>query len=101
MSVKELEDCVVRDGVYLIDEKEDSIDFAKQSESTRSGGSWPRLSDAIGVHPSQIKEQMAIDKKLGVRIEYTKDGRAVVESQAHQRQIRRAYKLKDKGDYFA
>ncbi len=36
----------------------------------RSPGCWPMRSDALGVNPSQIQEQMAADKEAGLSLEY-------------------------------
>lgn len=52
-------------------------------------GNWttPVLSDAMAVHPKQIKDAMDRDKKAGVPTEYAPDGRPIVRSGDHQRRL--------------
>lgn len=45
---------------------------------------WPMLSDGAGVHPRQIPDAMAADKRAGVRVEYAADGRAKYENQTQR-----------------
>ena len=51
----------------------------------------PKLSDGLAVHPDQVPEFMAEDKKRGVPIEYHRDGRAVINSRAQQKAYLTAY----------
>ena len=46
---------------------------------------------AFGVNADQVKEAMALDKKLGVRVEYTDKGKAIFDSPGHERQVLRAH----------
>ncbi len=40
-------------------------------------------SDALGINPEQIEEQMAADKEMGLSLDYEKDtGRCVIPDQA-------------------
>ena len=48
-------------------------------------------SSALGIHPNQIKEAMAIDKKLGVSVEFKPDGRPVFDNSAHFRRYAKAH----------
>lgn len=52
--------------------------------------SWPRLSDAMGVNPNQREEAQRKSIEQGVPTEFTKDGRAVIRNNAHQRDLQRA-----------
>lgn len=60
---------------------------------------WPYVSDAMGVHPKQIKaarEQLA---KMGVNVSYTPDGGAIVESPLHRKRLAEAMGLHDRNGY--
>lgn len=48
-------------------------------------GEWPILSDAVGVHPSQVKEAEAHAAKHGIPTEFTPDGRAVLRDKHHRK----------------
>jgi hypothetical protein len=54
---------------------------------------WPRLSDAFGVAPSQKNEAQEQSIKLGVPTEFTDDGRAILKSTTHQRDLQKALGL--------
>lgn len=47
----------------------------------------PKLSDALKVHPDQIPEAMARDKRHGVPTDYHHDGRPIITSRAHQKRL--------------
>lgn len=51
----------------------------------------PKLSDPLGVSPRQVKEAMASSRRKGVPTDFTKDGRAIITSRAHQKKYLRAY----------
>lgn len=57
---------------------------------------WPILSDAAGVHPSQVAEATAEASRLGTHIEFTRDGRAVFQSLKHQQEYSRKIGLVDR-----
>jgi hypothetical protein len=57
----------------------------------KSNSVWPMLSDALAVHPEQIAEARERDRKRGVPTEYAPDGRAVITSAAHQKQLAKTY----------
>lgn len=57
---------------------------------------WPMASDAAGVDPSQIKEQMAHDTKEGVPTEYTRSGEPILTSASHRKKYMRAQGLYDR-----
>jgi hypothetical protein len=60
---------------------------------------YPYFSDAMGVHPCQIQEAKEKLAKLGVRVEYTPDGRAIIESPQHRKQLAEAMGLHDRNSY--
>ena len=47
-------------------------------------------SDALGVHPSQVKEASKALRAQGVCVDFTEDGRAIIESEKQYRDIGRA-----------
>ena len=57
---------------------------------------WPRVSSALGVHPKQIKEAMAADKKAGVPIDYAANGDAVFSCPEQQYRYMRAMGFVDR-----
>ncbi|GIW60070.1 MAG: hypothetical protein KatS3mg087_1136 [Patescibacteria group bacterium] len=63
------------------------------------GPKYPYYSDAMGVHPCQIEEAKRKLAKLGVRVEYTKDGRAIIESPTHRKQLAEAMGLHDRNSW--
>lgn len=63
-------------------------------------GSWPMLSDACGVHTSQIGEARAEAIKRGVPTEFAKDGRAILTSQAHRKAYCESRGLYDRNGSF-
>lgn len=60
---------------------------------------WPIASESAGVHPSQREKAMEIDRNLGVKTDYTKDGRPVFNSRSHQRRWLKAHNGVNKDDY--
>lgn len=49
--------------------------------------SKPKYSDALKVHPKQVKEAMERDKRAGVPTDYLPDGRPIIVSRAHQKRL--------------
>lgn len=45
---------------------------------------WPKKSYALAVHPSQIKEQMAHAKRMGVPTDFDKSGKPILTSRGHR-----------------
>ncbi len=60
---------------------------------------WPIQSDAAGCHPCQIQETERQLKERGVRMEHTRDGRAVFTSPAHRRKCLKAMNVHDNCGY--
>lgn len=60
---------------------------------------WPIASEAAGVHPTQRKLAMKIDRDLGVPTEYTKDARPVFRSRSHQRRWLKVHNGFNRDDY--
>lgn len=56
--------------------------------------SWPRMSDALGVHSSQVAKAEAQAARLGVPTEFVKEGKhagaAIIRDNAHQRDLMKA-----------
>jgi len=55
------------------------------------------VSDALAVHPDQIQEQIAHDKKLGVSVEFKPDGRPVFDNSQHFRRYAKAHGFRHRG----
>jgi len=62
-------------------------------------GHWPKKSDALGVHPSQVKEAMEHDRAHGVPTDYTKDGRAILKDRQHFTALRKLHGMNDRSGY--
>jgi hypothetical protein len=45
---------------------------------------WPQASRALGVHPSQVNDQMAHAKKMGVPTSFDKTGKPIFTSRGHR-----------------
>lgn len=58
-------------------------------------GCWPMLSDALSVHPKQVEQANARNKKHGVNVEYRPDGKAVVPDRAARKRVLRLEKFHD------
>ena len=56
----------------------------------------PIVSDAMAVHPSQVKEAVLDAAKKGVPTEFLPDGRPVLTSRSHRRAYLRAYRFHDR-----
>ena len=67
-------------------------DFGKHQPCS----TWPMESYAAGVHPKQVPEMRAIDKKHGVPTDYTSDGDPVFRGPAHRRRYCEAHGLYDR-----
>ena len=66
-------------------------DYAAEGDGfTHNPGNWPMKSEALGVHPSQIGEAKAMLAKKGVDVDYTPDGRAILRTQRHRKQVAEA-----------
>lgn len=68
--------------------KQASRDIAAEQRGTvHRPGNWPRLSKALGVMPDQVFAAEESYQKEGVPLSFKRDGRAIVNSPAHQRQL--------------
>lgn len=56
----------------------------------------PKLSDALAVHPRQVKEAIESSVKKGVPTDFAADGRPVIRSRAHQKAYLKAYGFHNK-----
>ena len=85
MSVTEMQRRQNKDGWIVLDDGRK----ARRSYKGRlpvTPSTYPKRSDAMGVHPSQVKEARAADERLGVPIQYDKKtGEAVYESKSQRK----------------
>ena len=88
-------------------EREDESGLITLDDGTKARRSWqgyqstcpsnyPMNSDAMGVHPSQVKEARAADERLGVPIQYKKTGEAVYESASQRKKHCEAHGFYDR-----
>lgn len=94
MSVAEYER-VVKDGTII----ENGVRYERDLMADLPGGAhpgkWPMMSDAMGVHPSQIQEARDYAAAMGVNTEYAADGRPILRDRAHRRAHMRAMGFRD------
>ena len=55
----------------------------------------PIYSDSMGVHPSQVTEAREHSKKIGIPVDFTKDGRAIFTSRQQRRDYCRHFGERD------
>lgn len=60
---------------------------------------WPIYSDALGVHPDQVAEATERNKRHGISVSYTPDGRAVLPDPANRRKLMRLERKVDKDSF--
>jgi hypothetical protein len=63
------------------------------------GKGWPIHSEALGVHPKQIQEAMAADRRDGVPTDYDRAGRPILRDAAHRRRFLRAKGFFDRSGF--
>lgn len=71
------------------------IDDGKPAHRPR----WPLASEAAGVHPSQIAEAREFNRKNGVNVDYTRDGRPIFESAGQRKKFLKAWRMFDKSGF--
>lgn len=80
----------------------DPADILADPYSTSAVTTWrkPVHSIAMGVHPDQIEEAKAHDRKLGLgETEYDKDGSPVLRNRGQKRDRLKAYGMIDRDSY--
>jgi hypothetical protein len=100
MSVAEMErrqrgGFIVHDGVRL----ERDMTPTSLRGNAFGGAKWPLASDCAGVHPEEIPAAMAEARSKGCNLNFTPDGRAIFESNAHRRTALKALGLHDRAGY--
>jgi uncharacterized protein YigE (DUF2233 family) len=90
----EWEDCLT----YFIDGKEVSEEEFAEAFPDREGmpnfghrsGCWPMMSDACAVHPKQVEQANARNKRHGVNVEYSPNsGRAIIPDAKAYKKLRK------------
>ena len=71
-------------------------DFCSELGRQYHGDIWPMASYAAGVHPKQIPEMVAIDRKNGVPTDYTEDGDPVFRGPRHRKKYCEVHGLFDR-----
>ena len=98
MSVADLDAIRQQDGTFLLDNgKKARIDFSKQCAGRChvSGEAWPKLSDAMAVHPSQVASETERLRKMGCPTEFMPDGRPVERSASHHKKLAKTLGMVD------
>ncbi len=54
---------------------------------SQTSAAWPIKSDALAVHPRQIKKVMERNRKHGLHVEYAKDGRPILADRGQRREL--------------
>lgn len=57
---------------------------------------WPLLSEAMAVHPKQVKEAQARAKRHGINVVYQKDGRVLIPDRAERKRLLKLEGFHDK-----
>lgn len=77
--------------------------YRHESQAARTerlkGRTWPMQSDVLGVAPSQIAEAVELDRKLGVKIDYSSDGHAIYHDAGERRRHCEAHGMFSKNSY--
>ncbi len=73
-------------------------DMAAEHGGAKFGpsGRWPILSDALAVHPDEIKDAKAYAASRGVKVEFAPGGECILESRAHRKDVCGAFDVFDK-----
>ena len=67
-----------------------------EGNTDQCASAWPVLSDAAGCHPDQIHEYRKFLADQGVDARYTSDGRVIMESRSHRKQVLKALNMHDR-----
>lgn len=75
-----------------------SLDLSSEDEclAAHTSKCWPMLSEAMAVHPDQIEEARARNRRHGVNVDYTKDGRAILNDRGQRRDLMKLEGFHDK-----
>jgi hypothetical protein len=75
-----------------------SLDLAEEGEClpAQTSSCWPMLSEGLAVHPRQIEQARARNRRHGVNVDYTPDGRAILMDRGQRRDLLRLEGYHDK-----
>jgi hypothetical protein len=65
----------------------DELLAAAQAPGGHLPSCWPMKSDALAVHPKQIRAAMARNARYGVNVEYARDGRPILQDRGQRREL--------------
>lgn len=88
----------VKDNRIVLDDGRDaSYDWSGHSFVSTVPSNYPMESDAMGVHPAQIKEHMEHLRKMGCgQVDHTPEGAVILRDKAQRRQVAHALGLFDR-----
>lgn len=73
------------------------VGMAKTSTTGNASARYPMVSDAMGVHPSQIKEHMDHLRKMGCgQVDHTPDGGVILNDNSQRRRVAEALGMYDR-----
>lgn len=98
LSIEEMESRRLKNGKFrLPDGSIGEKDFRETHRGTfHHAGNWPMKSDALGVAEDQIQEATEHARKNGVPVEFTADGRAILNSAGHRKAYARLCGFRDR-----
>ncbi len=98
MSVSEMERRCADDYSIIL---EDGVRATRDVRTEHAGfkntpGNYPYWSDAMGVHPSQIAKQKAVDARMGFKTEFRHDGAVKITDKTMRRRYLHAHGFHDR-----
>ena len=88
--------------IYFVDDKEVSEEEYRRAFPSRleeslgaeplaaqTPSAWPIISDAMAVHPKQIKQAIARNKRMGSNVVYNEQGQAILTDRGARRDLMR------------
>lgn len=102
MSMAEHAKRVKNDTIKLPDGRIAKTDWSAYSFISTVPANYPMESDAMGVHPSQIKEHMEHLRKMGCgQVDHTPEGAVILRDKSQRRQVAHALGLFDRNSGYS
>lgn len=70
-------------------------DYLSEPAMVQGAAVWPALSEAMAVHPDQREEASARNRRHGIAVDYTEDGRAILADRGQRRDLMRLENMHD------
>lgn len=93
-----------RRGTKIVRVKETDLQPKKASTLNVCGspsfpGNWPQASASMGCLPEEIPQFVDESRKIGIPIEFTKDGQAIFTDREHKRKYCQAHRVIDRSGF--